>query len=179
MDKASGTMAHTANGRVTMLNGRSPGGLVTGTEYKVYSQTVQVETRDAPEFIDITDTVQEIVSASGVANGQVLVFSRHTTAAIKINENEPLLLKDMEHFLERCASKDSYYGHNDFPIRTVNMHEGECPNGHAHCQHLVLGASETVPVVNGELMLGKWQSVFLIELDEPKPRQVIFQVQGL
>ena len=168
-----------ANGRVTLLNGRTPTGLITGTEMKVFTQVVEVETTDAPDFIDLTDTVKDIIHKSGVQVGQALVFSKHTTAAIVINENEPLLLKDMEHFLERCAPKDAYYGHNDFEIRTVSMRPNECPNGHAHCQQLLLGTSETVPVINGEAILGEFQRIFLIELDEPKPRQVVLQVMGL
>jgi secondary thiamine-phosphate synthase enzyme len=165
--------------RVAVLNGTTPGGLATGTEFKVFSQTLQVETRDAPEFVDLTDAVRGVVEASGVENGQVLVFSRHTTASIVINEYEPLLLKDMEHFLERCAPKDTYYGHNDFAIRTVSMRPNECPNGHSHCQHLMLGTSETIPLIDGQPALGEFQRIFLVELDMPKPRQVVFQVTGL
>jgi secondary thiamine-phosphate synthase enzyme len=59
------------------------------------------------------------------------------------------------------------------------MHEGECPNGHAHCQHLLLGTSETMPVMDGRIVLGQWQSVFLVELDEPKTRKVAVQVSGI
>ncbi len=115
---------------------------------------------------------------SEVQSGFVVVFSKHTTAAIKINENEPLLLKDMEHFLERAASKDAYYGHNDFAIRTVHMHEDECPNGHAHCQHLMLGTSEMVPIMNGQMCFGSWQRIFLVELDIPRRRDVVVQIVG-
>ncbi|MBI2165067.1 MAG: YjbQ family protein [Chloroflexi bacterium] len=137
-----------------------------------------VQSTEAPEFIDITDQLHRCVEGSGVQNGFVVVFSKHTTAAIKINENEPLLLKDMARFLERIASRNGYYQHNDFSVRTVNMTEGECPNGHAHCQHLMLGASETIPIVEGLLHLGRWQKVFLVELDRPREREVILQIVG-
>ncbi len=130
------------------------------------------------EFMDITDEVKKIVARAGITDGMALVYSRHTTAAVKINENEPLLLGDMARFLQRVAPKDGDYKHNDFVVRTENMTEEECPNGHAHCQHLLLGASETIPVVDGELMLGRWQRIFLIELDRPREREVIVQVQG-
>jgi len=108
----------------------------------------------------------------------VLVFTRHTTAAIEINEDEPLLMEDLKQFLLRIAPRDGNYKHNDFFIRTANMTEDECPNGHAHCQHLLLGTSETIPVVDSELLLGRWQCIFLIELDRPRERQVFIQVQG-
>ena len=118
------------------------------------------------------------MAEAGVSHGFVVVFSRHTTAAIKINENEPLLLQDMEQFLERISPRNGNYRHNDFEIRTVNMNEDECPNGHAHCQHLLLGTSETIPIVEGMMQFGQWQSIFLIELDHPRTREVVVQVLG-
>ncbi len=145
---------------------------------RTFTETLTFESERAPQFIDITDEVTAVVDRSEVETGYVTVFSRHTTAAIKINEAEPMLLKDMEHFLERLASKDAYYGHNDFAIRTVHMHEDECPNGHAHCQHLMLGTSEMVPIMAGQLCFGEWQRVFLVELDLPRRREVIVQVVG-
>lgn len=132
----------------------------------------------APEFIDITQAVADVVEASGVREGSVTVFTRHTTAAVKINENEPLLLGDMARFLERSAPRTADYRHNDFVIRTVNMTEDECPNGHSHCQHLLLSASETIPIADGQALLGQWQSIFFIELDRPREREIIIQVQG-
>lgn len=132
----------------------------------------------APQFIDITDRVQDKVAESGVRDGTATVFCRHTTAAIRINENEPLLLTDMEEFLKRVAPRELYYRHNDFSIRTENMTEDECPNAHAHCQHLLLGASETIPIVDGRLALGRWQRVFLVELDRPREREVLVHIQG-
>ncbi len=139
---------------------------------------MRIETTSAPEFVDITKGIRAYVKDSQVLNGFAVVYSKHTTAAIKINENEPLLLKDMEEFLKKMASRDGYYRHNDFSMRTVNMTEDECPNGHAHCQHLLLGTSENIPIINGQPQLGRWQSVFLIELDAPRPREVLVQVVG-
>ena len=100
------------------------------------------------------------------------MFSRHTTAAIVIQENEPLLLDDFTNLLNNIASSDANYGHNDFDVRTVHMHENECPNGHSHCQHLTLGSSESIPVIDGKMPLGKWQRVFMVELDGEKAQQV-------
>lgn len=139
---------------------------------------VKLETTRAPEFIDITSHVIAHVQESGIREGLVSIYSKHTTAAIKINENEPLLIGDMEAFLQRIAPIDHYYAHNDFSIRTVNMNEDECPNGHSHCSQLMLGTSETIPIIDGELQLGQYQSVFIIELDHPREREVIISVIG-
>ncbi len=147
-------------------------------QVKVYREIIRKTAQRALEFIDITDKVLEILARSGISEGMVLVYSRHTTAAIKINENEPLLLGDMARFLQRVAPKDGDYKHNDFVVRTANMTEDECPNGHAHCQHLLLGASEIIPLAAGELLLGRWQRIFLVELDRPRERGVIVQVHG-
>ncbi len=145
---------------------------------KANTYCIKMETTKAPEFVDITDGICRYVKDSEVQNGFAVVYSKHTTAAIRINENEPLLLNDMTEFLERVASRNGHYQHNDFSIRTVNMTEDECPNGHAHCQHLLLGTSENIPIVNGQLQLGTWQRVFLIELDMPRPREVLVQILG-
>lgn len=143
-----------------------------------YARLITVETEKAPQFIDLTEEVERAVAEAGVTEGLALIYSRHTTAAIRINENEPLLLHDMAEFLERLAPRDCAYKHNDFSIRTANMTEDECPNGHAHCQHLLLGASEAVPVLGGRLQLGRWQRIFLVELDRPRTREVLVQILG-
>ncbi len=140
--------------------------------------TLSIYTNRAPGFFDITAEVMDAVGESSVRDGLVLVYSRHTTAAIKINEHEPLLIDDMEDFLKRIAPPDDYYRHNDFDLRTTNMTPDEHPNGHAHCQHLLLSASETIPIVDGRLDLGRWQRIFLVELDRPRPREVFVKVLG-
>ncbi len=151
----------------------------TGSETIVVCETLTTTTTTAPEFIDITDEVQSIVAASGAKFGQVTVFSTHTTAAIKVNENEPLLLEDMARVLREFAPVGASYEHNDFTKRTVNMEEGECKNGHSHCQHLFLGASETIPILEGQIALGRWQRVFLIELDRARERRVLVNIIGV
>ena len=104
------------------------------------------------------------------------MYPKHTTAAAKINETEPLLLEDMRQVLERFAPCCWAYKHNDFSIRTVNMTPDECPNGQAHCQHLLLGTSETVPIAEGTIHVGTYQSIFLTELDRPRSREVLVQM---
>ena len=138
----------------------------------------RLQTKCAPEFIDITEWVAQCVADSQIVNGFAVVYSKHTTAAIKINENEPLLLQDMAEFLEKYLPRNDGYKHNDFTIRTVNMTPDESPNGHAHLQHLLLGTSETVPVIDGNMQFGQYQSIFFIELDRARSREVMVQVIG-
>ncbi|GBD11653.1 hypothetical protein HRbin23_01324 [bacterium HR23] len=163
----------TQTGKPTLIASRQ------GTTLVSRSYTLSLHTSKAPEFIDCTPLVEQAVQEAGVWSGLAVVFSRHTTAAVILNEMEPLLLADMERFLERLAPRNAYYQHNDFSIRTVNMNDDECPNGHAHCQHSLLGASETIPIVNGRLALGRWQRIFFVELDRPRPREVVLQIMGL
>ncbi len=151
---------------------------VMAQPYQITTERLTFHTLYATQFIDLTDRVQHFVDASGIRNGQVTVFTQHTTAAIRITENEPELLRDFAAFLERVAPTDMYYGHNDFTVRTVNMTEDECANAHAHCRQLLMSASETIPIIDGEVSLGTWQRVFLVELDHPRQRSVIVQVVG-
>ena len=144
----------------------------------VVTERLSIRTESAPQFIDLTDRVQKIVDKSGIQSGQVVVFSKHTTAAIRINEAEPELIQDFIGFLERVAPESAAYRHNDFAVRTVNMTDNECANAHAHCRQLLLSTSETIPLVDRELCLGTWQRIFLVELDHPRERSVIVQVIG-
>ncbi len=143
------------------------------------SETLEYTTTHALEFIDITQDIHDVLQRSSVAFGQITVYSAHTTAAIVVNEHEPLLLADMARVLSRTAPAGDYYAHNDFSIRTVNMTDEECANGHAHCQQLFLGTSETIPVHDGELRVGRYQRIFLVELDHARKRSVFVQAMGL
>lgn len=145
---------------------------------RVLCESIEFETTSAPQFIDITEDVERIVEAAGIQFGQVAVYSQHTTAAIKINEHEPLLLRDLARTLRNFAAPNAYYEHNDFSRRTVNMNPDECANGHAHVQHLFLSTSETLPVIDGRMTLGPWQRIFLVELDHPRLRRVLVNVMG-
>ena len=139
---------------------------------------LRYETSGPLHFIDITEDVERVVATSGIGDGWVTVFSRHTTAAIRINEHEPELLKDLSRVLTAFAPETHAYFHNDFNVRSVNMAADECPNGHAHCQHLLLGTSETIPVLGTRLMFGRWQRIFLIELDHGRTRDVVVSAIG-
>jgi len=148
-------------------------------EVRYHSETLDFHTEESPAFIKITERIETVVENSGIQEGQVFVFSKHTTAGIVIQEDEPLLLEDFERFFEDIAGEDDEYRHNNFELRTVNMQEEECKNGHSHCRHLTVGPSETLPVVDGEMVTGTWQDVFLLELDGPRDREVLAQVSGI
>lgn len=144
---------------------------------KCVTRAITVRTTRGPQFVDITDQVAAIVREASLHNGFAIVFSRHTTAAIRINENEPMLIRDMEQFLEKVAPAQAYYNHND-SAHSPAPHRQDGPNGHAHCQQLLLGASEAVPITEGDLVLGQWQRLFLVELDRGREREVVVQLVG-
>ncbi len=148
------------------------------SQLRMIGQAHLYKTEYRHQFIDVTDRALELVGGLEISTGQLTVFSRHTTAGIIINEAEPLLLNDLKRFLDRIAGPGEFYEHDDLTRRTVNLVEGEPPNGHSHCQHLVIGCSVTVPVLEGSLKLGRWQRIFLLELDGAREREVIFQAQG-
>lgn len=145
---------------------------------QLFRAQITIRSSRGPQMVDITDHVQGLLDATGLQEGQVLVYSKHTTAGIVVQENEPLLIQDMYAFLERVASPAGDYSHNNFDIRTVNMCDDECANGHAHLQHLLIGCSETVPFTNGRLDLGRWQRVFMLEMDRPRERDIVLQFSG-
>ena len=145
------------------------------TGLKIRSHVLTYQTEAGPQFIDITDNVVQLVQQSGVENGFVIVFSKHTTAAISINENEPHLIADMTAMIERLLPKSHDYAHNTY---AHSLNNGEPPNGHSHCQHLMLGASENIPLLDGQLTFGQWQRIFLVELDDSREREVVVQIVG-
>ncbi|HEY0753504.1 MAG TPA: secondary thiamine-phosphate synthase enzyme YjbQ [Ktedonobacteraceae bacterium] len=149
--------------------------------YTVVNTTVTLSSAEAPHFYDFTDVVKALVEQSGIRTGTALVFSKHTTAAIAVIEHEPLLLNDIAEMLQRLIPHSSRhrYRHDDFSVRTVNMTDDEHKNGHAHCQHLFMGASCHLPIIERSLELGQWQRIFLVELDSPRSRQVVVLVSGV
>ena len=143
---------------------------------KFLSQTFEVRTEKGPQFVDITDKVMDAIRDAGLRDGFAVVFAKHTTAAIRINEAEPHLIRDMEKMLENIVPSCHDYAHNRY-AHAISTN-GERPNGHAHCQHLLLGASEAVPIVGGELSVGQWQRIFLVELDHGRDREVVIHLVG-
>ena len=148
----------------------------------IKNTTIQFESNKSLEFRDLTDKVESFIEESKIKNGNVLVYSTHTTLAICVNEKEKGIVTDFKNLLNKLIPKDAYYCHNDLTIRTENLvcqsAASDCLNGHSHCTHLLMRNSETIPVIDGKLMLGVWQKIFAIELDSPRPRKVLLQVIG-
>lgn len=141
--------------------------IVAARPVSFHSFTLSLRTGGTRRFHDITDEVLERLTDWGVENGLLVVASRHTTAAIAINEHEPELLKDLDMFLHGMAPEEVPYAHNAVPCGP-----DEHPNGHAHCQALLLNSSVSIPVAGSRLLLGRYQRIFLVELDRERPRQV-------
>jgi octaprenyl-diphosphate synthase len=134
-------------------------------------------TSHATEFVDVTRLVREEVRKSGLRTGRVHLQSLHTTVGLAINENEPLLLRDFQKLLERLAPVGAGYEHDDF-ARRYEISVDEPVNGHAHCRQLLLTGFATLLVEEGQLVLGRWQSVFAVELDGPRRRELALQLDG-
>lgn len=145
---------------------------------KITNHVIDLATKATLEFIDITDDILSAIKNSGIANGIINIQSLHTTMAIIVNEAEPLLIGDMKKMLERIAPETTGYDHDNFEIRTVNMCDGECQNGHSHCKALLLSPSQLLNIVDTKLQFGRWQRVFAIELDRARPRRVALQIMG-
>jgi secondary thiamine-phosphate synthase enzyme len=133
---------------------------------------IEIDTDRPTQFIDITDQIEAFVAASGVPYGIVNIQSLHTTTAIVLNEHEPLLLSDFSTMLARTVPRAFFYRHDDLESRTVNVLPGERANGHSHCRALLLGASAALNVADGRLQRGRWQRIFLVELDGPRTREI-------
>jgi secondary thiamine-phosphate synthase enzyme len=147
---------------------------------KSATTTISVEVAARYAYLDLTDDLRRAVKDSGVTDGAAIAFCAHTTCALLINEWEDGALADFRRHLTDLVPHDgTYYQHDDFEIRTQNMHEDERANGHAHVKAMLLSAtSHAIPVVAGEPGFGTWQRLILFEMDEPKPRTITFHVFG-
>jgi secondary thiamine-phosphate synthase enzyme len=148
----------------------------------IKNKKIEFQSTEYLEFNDLTEEVEKLVAESGVKNGQVLVFSTHTTLAICVNEKEAGIVKDFKSLMGKLIPKDSYYCHNDLSIRTENLvcqsAASDCLNGHSHCTHLLMRNSEVLPIIEGKIAMGVWQRIFAIELDCERKRTVIVQIIG-
>jgi secondary thiamine-phosphate synthase enzyme len=147
---------------------------------KSSTTTIEVVAPDRYAFLDLTEALQRAIKDSGVTDGAVIAFCAHTTCALLINEWEDGALADFRHRMrEVVPDEDQYYAHDDFDVRTQNMHEDERANGHAHVKAMLLSAtSHAVPIVAGEPAFGAWQRLIFFEMDEPKDRTITFHVFG-
>ena len=141
------------------------------------AKRLRFETKHATEFVDITDRLRDEVRRAGMRIGRIHLQSLHTTLGLAVNENEPMLLQDFKSLLERLVPANAGYEHDDF-ARRFEIALDEPVNGHAHCRQLLLTGFATLLVEEGDLVLGRWQSVFAVELDGPRHRQLAIQLDG-
>jgi len=147
---------------------------------KIYREKLQITTRHEFDIIDITTDVEKVILESGIQEGWALVYSPHTTCGVVLNEKESGLLQDIQATLQRLVPQLDAYVHDDFEIRTENMHEDENKNAHAHLRQLIGGRnSEYIPISEGLLMVGEWQRVMFVEFDCSRERQALIQICGM
>jgi len=140
---------------------------------KAYSGEVSLSTQKRIEVLEITDQVRKIVEESGVENGLVILWVPHTTAAIAVNEHDTDLWEDILAAFERLVPVKSDYRHN----AKYGWSPGE-QNAHAHILNCLIKPNVTIPVREGRMQLGTWQSILFIEMDGSRTRTVYVQVMG-
>lgn len=159
-----------------------------GAKTKSGFKQLAVPTKHGISFHDITADVQALVTDLGIQEGQVSVLSRHTTTAITINEMEHRLVDDARQFLLKLAPPAYPYLHNDLHLRSgppdwpggdEAWRKQEPINCHSHLLAMLVGVSETIPVHEGKLQIGTWQSVIMVELDGPRTRNVAVSAMGI
>jgi secondary thiamine-phosphate synthase enzyme len=131
------------------------------------------------DALDITQEVLDVVRASKVRHGSVLVFSPHTTCCVLIARPGVHTAAHLAQAMEALAPANGYYAHDDFDIRTENLTGDEPRNAPAHLFHAFAGkTSECIPIIDGHLALGEDQRVLFVELDSSRARRYLLQVVG-
>jgi secondary thiamine-phosphate synthase enzyme len=135
------------------------------SNFKVVNKSYSFATKGEIDFIDLTDKVQEEVSLSGIKNGFVHIFAPHATGVLILTENDYALLNDVKTFLEEIAPKHKTYQHPS--------------NAHSHLRSILLPPDKTLPIIDGQVTFGTWQSLLFVETDVyPRKRTIIIQVMG-
>ena len=135
------------------------------SNFKVVNKIYKFTTRGEIDFVDLSDEVQKEVADSEIRNGIVHVFSPHATGILVLTENDDALLEDIKVFLEELAPKHKQYQHPS--------------NAHSHLRSMVLPPDKTLPIVNGGVEFGTWQSLLFVETDVyPRERTIIIQIMG-
>jgi secondary thiamine-phosphate synthase enzyme len=155
------------------VNGSKPAPEKAKSGIQMYLDTLCYQTRERLELINISKDLNAVIRKNGMKAGLILVQSLHTTTAVFINEFQQALMDDIKTFLERLVGLMDYWRHND-----PKLSECSRQNADAHLRAMVLGHTISVPVRNGEMALGGWQSILLAELDGPRERSIHVQLIG-
>ncbi|MBE3115967.1 YjbQ family protein [Candidatus Bathyarchaeota archaeon] len=133
--------------------------------FKVVNKQVNFNTQGEISFTDLTREIEQAVAASDIQNGIVHVFAPHATGILILTENDPALLQDIKAFLEELTPKNRAYQHPS--------------NAHSHLRSMILPPDKTLPIINGQVEFGTWQSLLFVETDVyPRKRTVTIQVIG-
>ena len=128
---------------------------------------LRVRSREREEMVEFTEEVRRVLRESGAREGACVLYVRHTTAAVTVNENaDPDVQRDMLHALRTLI-----------PQHGMGFRHGE-QNSDAHIKTSLVGPSVTIPFADGELLLGGWQGIFLCEFDGPREREVVLSIIG-
>ena len=139
---------------------------------KILRSRIEFETVEPIQILDMTGQVRDWLKTTGIREGLLTVTSPHTTARVNVNEREPQLQKDMVTWLKRFAPRDGDWLHN---LVAVDGRD----NAHSHILGLLMNSSQSIPVSDGEMVLGSWQAIFFIELDGPRERRGLeLQIMG-
>jgi len=144
-----------------------------GETTKIFRKELAISTHKRMEIQDITNTITQVVKESKIVNGLVHLWVPHATAAIAVNEHDTDLWDDILTVFERLALMNGNYRHNAKYSWTASEQ-----NAHAHILNCLIKPSVTVPLENGKMQLGTWQSVLFIEMDGSRTRQIQVQVIG-
>lgn len=170
-----------------------PPSVLTGT-YTSITQEIHLSTLEGISIHDLTPSLEEIVAKSNIQSGCLTVLSKHTTTSIFINEFESRLQDDIRQYLGKLAPAMDPYLHNDLHLRPATYEDktrieldttvqewraNEPKNAHSHLLSMLVGSSESIPIVDGKLGIGRWQSIMMIELDGPRKRSVGINLQGV
>jgi len=139
----------------------------------IHGETFVVQTEQRIELVDLTKTVMEFVRKFNMREGLVTLWSMHTTCALFINEFQSALIDDLRSLIEKIVPERDGYRHDD-----PRVSDCERGNAHSHLRAALLGRTITVGVNNGELTLGRFQSIIFAELDGPRRREIAVQVIG-
>jgi secondary thiamine-phosphate synthase enzyme len=140
----------------------------------VVVERIFLKSERATELIKITDRVQRVVEKSKVKSGIINVFTQHVTTGLTINEDDPKLEEDIARFLVKAVPEDDSYAHHHFFRKDGRM----AVNAYSHIRASLLGPSLTIPVQDGQVVLGSRQQIYLVELDGPQTRDFIVEVMG-
>jgi secondary thiamine-phosphate synthase enzyme len=143
------------------------------TDMKVFSTSFSLTSDERTEVSDITKLIRESIQQFPISNGIALINTLHTTCALFINEFQSALIDDLKGLIERLVPERGGYRHDD-----PRFSDCERGNAHAHLRAALLGRNIAVGLSNGELSLGRFQSVIFAELDGPRRREITVQVMG-